>query len=192
MLKEGTVHLEKVYQKFNKIVPLLQQEYQKAFQNLYKVTNITKYRDFQYCLLVCNIYTNNKLYHWNIVNSKQCDYCELEKQMVTHLLYNCPVTLQKWEEFEVYVHSKMPQVNGTLEINCKNVILNLIHPKPMHVINFLALVLKQHIFAMKCMAEKVEFAEVLAKYKRLQNIERYNAGVTNCVRKHESKWAPLK
>ena len=52
---------------FNKIkkhwdVDFLQ--YQKAFKAIYAVTNVTKYRDFQYRLLVNAIYANNRLYYW--------------------------------------------------------------------------------------------------------------------------------
>ena len=43
----------------------------KAFKNIQVITNVTKYRDFQFRLLHNKIFCNNILYHWKKVNSQQ-------------------------------------------------------------------------------------------------------------------------
>ena len=45
----------------------------RAFKNIKKLTNITKYRDFQYRLLSSDIHFNNRLYHWRIKDSNVCE-----------------------------------------------------------------------------------------------------------------------
>ena len=57
------------------------EEYEKALQNIYKISNITKYRDFQFSN--CAIYTYDRLFHWKKVASQKCNYCN-EKQTVKH------------------------------------------------------------------------------------------------------------
>ena len=50
-------------------------DYGKAFRELYKVTNVTKCRNFQYRLLQRGLVTNIQLEKWNILPSANCTFC---------------------------------------------------------------------------------------------------------------------
>ena len=45
---------------------------------IYKVTNVTKYRSFQYRLLQRGLVTNIQLYKWDIVEDNLCTFCHQE------------------------------------------------------------------------------------------------------------------
>ena len=49
--------------------------YQKSFSDLYKITKITKLRDFQYRLLLNKLVTNVHLYEWGRTDSELCQFC---------------------------------------------------------------------------------------------------------------------
>ena len=71
--------------------------YCKAFMLIHFVTNITKYRDFQYRLLINLIYANDQLFHWGKKDSQRCEYCPEPKQTLLHLLWECPHAQRLWE-----------------------------------------------------------------------------------------------
>ena len=76
------------YQLFNKKVPCEMEEYVENFTQLRLLTKTIKFRDFQYRLLMNAIHANDRLYHWKIVPTKKCEYCE-ETQTVTHMIWSC-------------------------------------------------------------------------------------------------------
>ena len=94
---------ENAFHRFNKEIDIQWEEYVQGFSNLYLVTNITKYRDFQYRLLLNVIHANNKLFYWKITDSKKCDYCEEAIQTPAHMLYLCPKICTIWHGLEKYV-----------------------------------------------------------------------------------------
>ena len=183
--------IDQMYKNFIKKIPKV--EYatcQKAFENLYKVTNITKYRDFQYRLLVNNIYTNERLYHWKIKNSKKCDFCIAENQSIVHLLIECPMAKKAWTEIREFITKCTEIDTAMLTFTNENIILNLVHPKAGHIVNFMVLVTKQYIFAQKCLEKSYNGKEIIEKIEGLYNVERYNAFKQNNVKKHIDKWKP--
>ena len=55
-------------------------EYGKIHSELYKLMNVTKYRDFQYRLLQRGLVTNIQLYKWGIKPSELCSFCGQERE----------------------------------------------------------------------------------------------------------------
>ena len=192
LLRELEPSLEIMFMRFRNTVEVDLPEYVQAFQNLYRISNITKFRDFQYRLLVNNIFTNDVLYYWKKVPSQQCELCKIEKQTVKHLLFDCSLIQIIWKQLKQYVQNSMEVDINILDFSCKNIFLNTVelHPKAAHVINVLTLVTKQHIFAMKCLERSINFGEVIDKIKKLHNIEKYNACMENRMMTHTAKWAP--
>ena len=64
-------------------------EFQTFFRNIYKVTNNNKLRSFQYRLLNRAIVVNAHLYRWGILDTNLCTFCNLEKETVMHIMYEC-------------------------------------------------------------------------------------------------------
>ena len=77
---------------------LSEHEYLKAYGNINCVTNVTKLRDFQYRLMSGAVHCNNRLYYWNISDTKSCDICNTgQKQDIKHLLYDCKFAISIWK-----------------------------------------------------------------------------------------------
>ena len=77
-------------------------EYQQSFCAIQKVTNIVKYRDFQYWLLLNAIHPNNRLFYWKKKESQKCDWCPHKKQTLKHMLYMCPTIRPLWYKFQKF------------------------------------------------------------------------------------------
>ena len=69
--------------------------FMQGFKDLYVVTNIAKYRSFQYRLLTRAIITNVHLKHWGLTESNACYFCGEQKETYLHLF----VTVRKWNQF---------------------------------------------------------------------------------------------
>ena len=161
--------------------------HKEAFNNLYKITNITKLRAFQFRLLHNKVFCNNVLYHWKIKDTKMCDYCK-EIQDITHLLYKCEGTKRIWKE--IY---KIYQIEVTdLTVNVENVIYNLVHPRPLHIANFITLVVKQFIYRCKCEERKPELKDIVMEIELIYSMEKYNAFINGNIVKHQNKWQSIK
>ena len=183
--------LEKMHKKFCKQVECSIEEYTQAFKDLYQVTDITKFRDFQYRILVNAIFTNNRLYHWKIVNTKICEYCQTEIQDVPHLMFECKNIRKIWNQFQRYIKQCMNvKDEHDLTWKKKNIMLNKVHPKANHIINFFTVIIKQLIFANKCLGRKTRFCNVVERIEEIYNMEKYNAMIKQKTYKFNKKWAP--
>ena len=57
--------------------------------NIHKITNIPKFRSFQYRILMRGIVTNIQLYQWKMLENDNCYYCNCERETLSHLFYYC-------------------------------------------------------------------------------------------------------
>ena len=179
-----------VMRKFAKNSLLLSEvEYREAFADIHFVTNVTKYRDFQYRLLVGAIPTNDRLFHWRKKPSQKCDFCECPKQTIGHLLYYCARSRKVWRKMEDFMNTFMFEVNVN-SISFKDVMLNKVRDEAGHICNFMILVTKQFIYAKKCQGETFCFDSALRKIDEVCRIEKYNAKLANKLTKHIDKWYP--
>ena len=137
---------EKLQEEFNLSI------HQQAFRNLYKVTNITKYRDFQFRLLHNKIFCNDILFYWKIKSSQICDYCDT-KQSIIHLMWSCSEVHKFWDLLKAYLCDRNSEAASCV-FNCANIIYNLVHPKPSHVNNFVILTAKFFLYRCKIKEKK--------------------------------------
>ena len=174
-------------QKWSKKMNIDIDVHRKALRNLYTVTNITKYRDFQLRLLHNKIFCNDVLYYWKIKDSQKCEFCnECDKQDIVHLMYQCKVIKRFWDNFHEFLESIMDA--SAIEWTTANVIYNTIHPRPGHVANFMLIVAKFHIFRSKCNNETPSITACKAEVYLMYRIEEYNAINSNRCSKHNKKW----
>ena len=192
MLNDRNNPLPELFRTISKYYCVTQEQYEKSFQHLYKVTNITKLRNFQYRLLVNAIPANDKLFHWKKVDSQKCEYCNDNKQTTKHLLFNCTFINEKiWRRFQKLVNNVM-EIKAT-ELNIptpENMLLNNYHSSPGHIVNFMLLLAKQYIYACKCCKTKPSFKILMDKINLAQVTEKFNATRKNKLYKHLRKWAP--
>ena len=157
-------------------------------KNIYKVTNIPRYRSFQYRLLSRAIITNVHLKHWNLLQTNDCSFCNKEKESYLHLFVYCEKVQPLWIEVEQFIniYSK-DQIN----FNEYTVINNLfIEKKPGHVKNLVCLIVKQYIYRQRCLHKQLNFRELKAHIVNIENSEKYIAIKNSRLYKHWQKWRP--
>ena len=160
----------------------------KEFININKMTNIPKLRSFQYRLLNNAIVTNIQLFHWGIMESKNCTFCNLNDENIIHLFCTCLHVKKLWEELES-LFSKHLEVKPIFSI--ENILWNKIHPKPGHAANLMCTVVKQYIYRVKCEKKRPVYKEIRDILYKTENTEKYIAQKNNKMAQHMSKWAPV-
>ena len=159
------------------------------FKNIYQVTDIVKFREFQYRLLHNKIFCNDVLVHWGKVSSNVCNLCNLKKQNIQHLMYECDVVKGIWEKVQTFLSNN--SIN--FQLSFENILFNnVVVGRPAHIASFLVLVTKQYIFRCKCMDQKPSYTELKCEWKKYQQIDSYNSKKCGRERKNACKWRPVK
>ena len=164
-------------------------EFKEHHQRIYKTTNITKYRSFQYRLLQRGIITNIQLSKWNIKPSDKCYYCNEEKETLIHLCCTCPKIQELWEQVKEYLQKKFPRLE--IQLVPTNIIFNTITGKNNHVANFICLIVKQYVYSQRCLGKDINIQGVIGKIKQMQMIEKYIATKNEKLPTHLRKWGEI-
>ena len=151
------------------------------------LTTITKYRSFQYRLLYRAVITNIQLNKWKIVNSESCSFCNGPRESYYHLFYECEKVQNIWDNAK----EVCAELNPTTEIDCSyaNVICNRISEPSKHINNFICLVVKQYIYAKRCLKDKLTHSIRFTIFN-LKGMEKYYAIMQNRMRNYCKKWEP--
>ena len=158
----------------------------KAFRNLYKVTNVTKLRNFQCRLLHNKIFCNNILVHWGKVKSPNCETCNETKQDIKHLLYDCVNSRKIWKSIEELFNN----MDIDTAINFEMVLYNSVMEQPGHLANFIILIAKFVIYRSKCARIKCTYNTVEKEIQIFYKIESFIAQKNCHTMKHIKKWSP--
>ena len=155
--------------------------------NIYKVTNIAKYRSFQYRILQRALVTNIQLEKWNIVSNNSCFYCKNEPETVIHLLWFCPIVQEIWTKVLQFLSQEYSV--PTDGIGAREIILNQIVEKPRaHVANFICLITKRYIYCQKCLKGCIHFPSLIALINHTEIMEKYIAVKNGKLSGHRIKW----
>ena len=162
-------------------------QFGKMHEEIKKITNYTKMRDFQYRLLQRALITNIQLKQWGITQSEACTFCNREPESVMHLLFQCPTVFALWENFTEFCLNEF----GTRpDISPETIITNRFCTPIGHVINAIGLFLKQYIYSKRCLKEPLIFGNFIRYIIKIKNIEKYialkNDRLVTYVRKWES------
>ena len=182
---EKTVY--KVKERIEKVLgtQLTWKDYRAMFSQIYRITTITKYRDFQYHFLLQKIPCNRYLYYCKIKDTDQCDYCEASQDM-KHLFWECEQTQAIWAKlwqflgkYNIFGSYSYPTV-----LRC-----DVVPGK--HIANLIVLITKQIIYRYKCKSEKIKWTHVATEILYIKKLEKYNASITGTLVKHQKKWGIL-
>ena len=155
-------------------------EFLKLFGNIYKITNHSKYRSFQYRILHNAIIFNDRLSKWNIKDNDSCTYCK-EKETMLHFYVEC----KKAKEFWVKVTEMCRTMYNTNTcLTAENIIFNTIEPNAKHVSNFIVLVAKTYMYSQRCLNKDYTFREYKIILERCEQNELWFARKNNKVAKH--------
>ena len=161
-------------------------EFGKLHLDIYKVTNVTKYRSFQYRILQRAIVTNIQLSKWGLVSSDNCSFCAEHQETMVHLFVECEEVKRIWVKVTQYWKSSF--TIEELDISVLAIMLNKIVPRSNHVVNFLCLVTKQYIYSTRCLKRNLDFSALKAIFRSVENIEKYIAMKNGKMSIHNKKW----
>ena len=161
--------------------------YGKLHQQINQLTNITKYRSFQYRILQRGIVTNIQLSRWNVITSELCTFCGEQRETILHLFCHCPIVFRLWSELREYIWQEYN--TREIEITPTTIILNRIHKSRNHAINFICLVTKQYIYKTRCLQQEINFKALRSQIKSVETLEKYIAVKNMRLRVHEKKWS---
>ena len=156
---------------------------------IYKVTNIVKYRSFQYRLLQRAIVTNIHLYKWGMKESELCSFCGEERETYTHLFCDCLKIVEVWSKVWEYARTRF----NVTEIRCDPVAIigNRVGNFRSSIVNLLVLITEQFIYAQRCAGCVPSFSALLMIFKQIESIEKYIASKHGKLLVHTRKWAAV-
>ena len=163
-------------------------KYMRGFTDVYRVTNVPKYRSFQYRLLHRAVITNVHLHKWLMAESELCSFCNLEKETYTHLFIFCPKTAELWLYVEELMNNFSPEcINFGVDMVLWN---RIVCDKPGHIKNFICLVTKQYIYRQRCLGKPLCKYELKHLIYQVKNIEKYIAVKNGRIVQFNKKWTP--
>ena len=161
---------EKAYQKLcanvNIVVP--KETFLEAFDIAHKSTLSTKLRDFQFRLLHNIVVTNLDLKKWGIKQSDKCTFCSDHTETITHLLIECKFSQEIWN----HVYSQICKCSKVyIKLQKCEVFMGL-YDKPFAVFyNHICMVIKQYIYACRCLEKIPNKQVVIEKIKDAKHVE---------------------
>ena len=160
-------------------------QFAKLHQDIYSLTNVTKYRSFQYRLLQRGIVTNIHMFEWKMIKDDKCTFCKECRETIEHLFVECEKVRELWQKLRKYIRDKyMVEIN----VNHVNIITNKLVDKKDHVINFICLITKQFIYRQRCAKNTPDFPVLKALIAKVENIEKYIAKKNGKEHIHNKKW----
>ena len=166
---------------------LEQDQMYRIIANVYKVSNFTKFRSFQYKLLHGAIIFNAKLYQWGIKESPLCSNCKIAKEETIHFFVECNFVKELWYEVQTMLKNKY---EIDVEINPKNIMFNCLVEKPCHIANFVCILVKTFLYSYRCTNKKLTIQAVNGLIEKCRKFELYNAKKNNKVKEYIRKWEP--
>ena len=110
---------------------------------IFSVTNVAKFRAFQYRLLHRGIITNIRLCKWNLSEHDRCTFCQKERETYSHLFYECSIIKEMWTEVNERIMYGFDK--NICALSVYNVITNRVSENRRSVKNFICLLFKQYI-----------------------------------------------
>ena len=162
-------------------------QYIAEHRQVYKFTNIPKYRSFQYRLLQRGIVTNVQLFNWKIIDTNMCTFCSIVEESMSHLFFNCSVVCNFWQSVFEYIKSMYNvSLNTSTEARLYNMIVD---KRRSHIGNLICLLAKQYIYVQRCFRTSLSFSDFCNRLRHIENMEKYIAIKNNKLDVHIIKWS---
>ena len=159
--------------------------YIKSFRDLYCVTNVPKFRSFQYRLLHRAIITNVHLKRWGILDNDDCEFCKREKETYTHLFCECEYVTELWGRVKDFIQGCTA---NDVDISNENIIMSKITSKVGTVENLICIVVKQYIYRQRCLKKALNGHELVSILYRIKSYEKFYAIKNNKRATFCKKW----
>ena len=152
------------------------------------VTNIPKYRSFQYRLLHRALVMNTNLHKWKLREDDKCSFCGKELETFRHFFIFCKVVEQLWCSLEEFM---MQFDQQQIDFSIHNVICNKIIKDPRNVKNYICLLFKQYLYRQRCFKKQPKLVEFKQLVWHTKNIEKYIAERNEKLNYFRKKWGEL-
>jgi len=159
-----------------------------VFRKIIKTTQDTTLRWFQFRLIYRIIPTNRFLLQRKIVNSSICTFCSNEEESLIHLFWNCHISRNFWNEFEIWIKTTFDHCNDfflTKELiifgRCTGIYLDT-------TLDLFILIAKYSIYAAKIKQSKPNLNTLIWMLKQRFEIEKYNSYTTCTQVKFNNNW----
>ena len=150
--------------------PLVLDEFYQLFPSFLQVIKPTKLRYFQYRVLTRTLTTNIHRHKWDPQVDESCTFCSTQKETMAHLLWSCPKIQGLWSQLSKWIEYFLGiGVMITLDL----ALLNNYTGKHRYLINLFIVILKQYIYAAKCLHETPSFTGFVNKISYWYNVDRY-------------------
>ena len=154
----------------------------KSFKMIYKCTESTKIRNFQYRLMHRILGINSKLYKWKIKDSPLCDLCKKEQETYSHLFCKCEKVQSLWKGIEEWTQQN---TGLRLETTPTTIIFGTFNTR---VLDLILNATKFYIYYCKMKKTLPQAEELIRRIEEIRNIEKYIAKKNNNIRVYEKKW----
>ena len=152
-------------------------DWEKVYTLAFQCTLDTKIREFQYKILNCIIFTNEKLNLIGVVESPNCTFCQEATESVEHLLFSCRITSNFWKHVLSWLRDNDVHVGI---INEPDIIFGKFDiVKDYILINHILLLGKYYIYYRKCQNSLPTLRGFIARTRRVFNIELHIAREKN-------------
>ena len=134
----------------------------------FKIVKASKLCNFQFRLINRILTTNTLRNKWNKQISPFCYYCKITKETVLHLLVECPFVERCWKNLTKWLNYFL---ECNIDFTPQLIIYNNYKGKHMELINLFIIVMKQYVYATKCMGTNLNFQEYIEKINYWFKIE---------------------
>lgn len=110
--------------------------------------------------------------HWKLRDNDLCTFCKQNKEHTLHLFWQCDKVQEIWQQIKNLIEQRSDgNLNTVLQWSEKNVMFNLVHPKPGHIINLIVLLVKQFIYRTRCSDTNLSFQVMNHEIDSIKTIE---------------------
>ena len=114
--------------------------WQKVYSLAFQTTLQSKIREFQYKILNCIVFTNEKLSRIGLVESPSCTFCQEVAESVEHLFFSCKISSDFWKHVLVGTIDESDLILGKFDIVNDFILIN-------HIL----LIGKYYIYSRRCL-----------------------------------------
>ena len=158
------------------------------FESLYRTTIDTKLRNFQFKLIHCIYADNRTLYKMGVLENDMCNFCNNERDSVTHYLWFCPVAQNFWTSVVSWMNSVFPL---SIDISLKNILFGhhyCANNTQNSLINLFILISKHYLHCCKWRKTNPNITTLKLKVTQREKIEKDIAFQKGKIDLHNKKW----
>ena len=142
------------------------QEMLNEFSRILQITNHSKLRSFQFCILHYAIITNRRLFLYKIRDNQLCYYCHIGIEKIAHLFWECPVVRDFYLQLTNLCKEIIPFVRLTSLPTAEQIIL-------MKFNQILSVLANYHVYKTRCLKEALSIDRFKAEILTRRKMERY-------------------